>query len=518
MKHLDLFSGIGGFAIAVETVWPEAEHIFCDNDKFCQQVLLKNFPNSVIIGDIKELTKKTLWKEYARVVAAKQDLQNQTKKENGKEDIAKNAKVNITKNGDKKTENTTIKKSKNGFKEDANKLLTITEENVSVAENQIMPSCQLTTKITMDTLKEKSIQMDRYSQESLKMDTQIHTKSCATTATTQKQILGNAHTKNNSKIYGDIRQLTADTNGNGLQEPRTEQQAGRDRQLPETTADTECQRNRGEMGNSNGKESSIQSGKKTPSAGIDEIGDDCAESRIDLITGGFPCQPFSQAGKRRGTEDDRYLWPEMLRVIREFYPRWVIGENVGGFVTWNNGMVLNQVCADLEEAGYEVQPFIIPACAVNAPHRRDRVWIVAHRKGERNGGCAGQKCGVQRQGMEPEKQGRSEARDKNKGCDRISGDADNEGLERYWKNGECAGKRIVGKADWQADWREVATSTCDVRVDDGLPVELDGFKLSKAGHRVQRLKSLGNAIVPQVAIQILKAISEVDEEKKKKLR
>ena len=101
--------------------------------------------------------------------------------------------------------------------------------------------------------------------------------------------------------------------------------------------------------------------------------------RIDVLTGGFPCQPFSLAGKRKGTEDDRYLWPEMLRVIRTVRPHWVVGENVYGIVNWSEGMVLDTVCSDLEAAGYEVQPYIIPACGVGAPHRRDRCWFVAHR-------------------------------------------------------------------------------------------------------------------------------------------
>lgn len=112
--------------------------------------------------------------------------------------------------------------------------------------------------------------------------------------------------------------------------------------------------------------------------------------RIDVLSGGFPCQPFSQAGKRKGTEDDRYLWPEMLRVIRSVRPRWVVGENVYGIVSWSGGLVFEQVCTDLEAEGYEVQPYILPACGVGAPHRRYRVWFVAKLvENTSDGGCGG---------------------------------------------------------------------------------------------------------------------------------
>jgi DNA (cytosine-5)-methyltransferase 1 len=99
---------------------------------------------------------------------------------------------------------------------------------------------------------------------------------------------------------------------------------------------------------------------------------------VDVVCGGFPCQPFSVAGLRQGKDDDRHLWPEMLRVIRESQPRWVIGENVSGFIR----MALDDVCADLEREGYEVRTFVLPACAVDARHRRDRVWIVGYTSSE----------------------------------------------------------------------------------------------------------------------------------------
>lgn len=99
---------------------------------------------------------------------------------------------------------------------------------------------------------------------------------------------------------------------------------------------------------------------------------------IDIITGGFPCQPYSMAGKRKGKEDERHLWPQMLRAIREIQPRWVVGENVLGLVNWNGGLVFHEVQTDLEAAGYEVWPYVLPAVSVDAPHRRDRVWFVAY--------------------------------------------------------------------------------------------------------------------------------------------
>src|SRR3990172_1198919 len=192
--HLDLFSGIGGFALAVDRVWPNSTHIFCDNDLFCQEVLKKHWPNS--------------------------------------------------------------------------------------------------------------------------------------------------------KIYGDIRSITTNTTSDRF--------AG------------------------GGSATTVQEGHQEESEQSGQLA--WGFERPYILTGGFPCQPFSQAGRRRGTSDARWLWPEMFRVVQLTKPQFVLAENVRGLVNWQGGVAFRQVLSDWESEGYLTQTFIIPAVAVNAPHRRDRIWFVAHRK------------------------------------------------------------------------------------------------------------------------------------------
>lgn len=420
MKHLDLFSGIGGFAIAVEAVWPEAEHIFCDNDNFCQQVLKKHWPDSIIFGDIRELNKEKLWEEYAL------NVKNQKLR---KEGLTANLAIQKeSPNGERITENTIGKQQEIGASGEKTKSSTITEENVLVAVKPRESSLPLTINETMETPSE-GITIRKLGNSPLKEDCQTIINSFATTATTQGKTTEYVHTK----------------------------------------------------------------------------------QKIDIITGGFPCQPFSQAGKRKGTADERFLWPEMLRVIREFHPRWVIGENVGGFVTWNNGMVLNQVCADLEEAGYEVQPFIIPACAVNAPHRRDRVWIVAHRTSGRPRGSeperdrqwqsevsvrngdsdvadtSSDRRTGEGSGIEIEKGLQQEPRDAGKlagGFERPYCDAQNTISERSGGGMEDSGQVLGSESpeaenagpSWEDNWLEVATKFCGM--DDGIDRGLHSLIMS----------------------------------------
>lgn len=102
--------------------------------------------------------------------------------------------------------------------------------------------------------------------------------------------------------------------------------------------------------------------------------------KIDVLTGGFPCQPYSAAGKRLGKEDNRHLWPEMLRAIKQVQPRWIVGENVLGLVNWSRGLVFEEVQVGLEAAGYEVWTYVLPACAAGADHKRERIFFVAHSK------------------------------------------------------------------------------------------------------------------------------------------
>jgi DNA (cytosine-5)-methyltransferase 1 len=204
-----------------------------------------------------------------------------------------------------------------------------------------------------------------------------------------------------------------------------------------------------------------------------------------LLTGGFPCQPFSCAGKRRGKADDRWLWPEMLRIISEARPTWVLGENVAGIVN----MELEQVCVDLEAEGYEVQPIIIPACAVNAPHRRMRVWIVGHRDGAGlHGSLYNEESsrGIQQESLQ-----------RHRVCESPDSDApDTEISERNRGGRTWTGGQRPSDNGWDTPWPEVAARLC--RVD------------ARVSRRVDRLRALGNAIVPAVAYEIIKEIARIE--------
>lgn len=245
---------------------------------------------------------------------------------------------------------------------------------------------------------------------------------------------------------------------------------------------------------------------------------------VTLLTGGFPCQPFSVAGKQRGKDDNRYLWPEMCRVIREARPAWIIGENVAGIVN----LALDTVCADLEAEGYEVEPIIIPACAVDAPHRRDRVWIIANINGLRS----------QKQGAEQQAGGAGQLPETQQSKPSAVADSKSVGLQgsrSIWEAegqaGLCGGERgnkELGDVANSISQRRCGGNTEGEYAEDvgqspghpwhnpgGVATWLPEPNVGRVAHgvpnRVAKLRGLGNAIVPQVAAEIIRNINIIME-------
>lgn len=222
--------------------------------------------------------------------------------------------------------------------------------------------------------------------------------------------------------------------------------------------------------------------------------------KIDIITGGFPCQPYSMAGKRKGKQDERHLWPEMLRAIREIQPTWVVGENVLGLVNWDGGLVFEEVQAELEAQGYEVQPYILPAASVNAPHRRDRVWFVAYSDHKGRGARPGQVQG--KDGEVSEWDNNAESSDSS-----IQSDATYANGIRLWREGDrIRESRFFDKEGKIGNWDNFPTSSPICSRNDGISDRLDSITFSK--WRAESIKAGGNAIVPQVVYQIFKAIEQ----------
>lgn len=213
----------------------------------------------------------------------------------------------------------------------------------------------------------------------------------------------------------------------------------------------------------------------------------------DIITGGFPCQPFSVAGKRKSTADDRYLWDEMLRVIREVKPRWVIGENVEGIVNINEGMVLRQVLNDLENEGFKSQCIIIPASGIGAWHQRKRIWIVSY---SHNNGSYRSQRNATKQSSNEQKDRLSFGDDKDvSNSNARFSIRENEEIQ----TGRNAFNSIYKSGKRQ--WWQTQSELCGVP--NGVSYELDK-------DRSNRIKALGNSIVPQIARQIGLAIKEVE--------
>lgn len=315
--------------------------------------------------------------------------------------------------------------------------------------------------------------------------------------------------------------------------------------------------------------------------------------KINVLSGGFPCQPFSLAGRKKGAEDDRYLWPQMLRAIQEIKPDWVVGENVAGIITMvqpgkavelgrsatlfgedytdeeiQQQYVIETVCQDLEHSGYSIQPILIPACAVGAPHRRDRVWFIANRTdtgaeslqyswedniyafgSATDTNCNGRPSKTKwgrNTGEEDDEQfksifntslvadtdciGRTGGtvkgyREKNDTSIRSSFHCEIKGFSREQFATDSQSTRSEGKCGYgqrkvqfngrnskeiQTCWEKFPTQPPVCRGNDGLPFDVDDLAISFPKWRAESIKAYGNAIVPQVAYEIFKAIETIN--------
>lgn len=281
---------------------------------------------------------------------------------------------------------------------------------------------------------------------------------------------------------------------------------------------------------------------------------------IDIVAGGFPCQAVSQAGLQKATEDDRWLWDEMLRIIQDCKPKWVIGENVVGLININEGVLFEQVQTDLENEGYSVQSVVIPACAKNAPHRRDRVWIIAHSTSERewkkNRNLEKGTKRMEEKGSESTNGIVTSSKNvSNTSSQRRRITHDNTKFSKRFQHQSSHRDRIVeekpredvtnSKSKRLQGWSECTTiSKEENKISDFRPGSsedrngnskrrmgymADGLSEALSGHfseepkdiprvaqnqkdRTKKLKALGNSIVPQVAAELFYAIKVTHDE------
>jgi DNA (cytosine-5)-methyltransferase 1 len=262
----------------------------------------------------------------------------------------------------------------------------------------------------------------------------------------------------------------------------------------------------------------------------------------DIVSGGFPCQPFSVAGKRRGKDDDRYLWDETIRVVAETKPKYFVGENVEGIINISNGTVLQQIQQDLEKEGFQVQCLVIPASGVGAWHQRKRVWIigcnVSNSNSNRNTNeierSNGEKEKVQREHRQEDSsawkfirtnsndvpntnikglQGLNNKQQSSQQEQRQFTDKNNENVWNTESTGLQSSSNRQGEGKFwgtstpgiqcQASWWEAQSKLC------GIPYGLSA-RLDK--DRTNRIKALGNSIVPLIAYEIGKAIISAEDQ------
>lgn len=436
--HLDLFSGIGGFAIAAQAAGFDTIG-FSENDYYACKILKRHRPDIPNFGDIRSLTGKMIYGILDSCNGNAPNVKSDTSQATGH--TASHATPSESPDGGKQTYNTAEKNKTNGAKKSAGKSSPTTEGNANAVENPTLNFSPLTTNLTTETRSEKSIR-GQHGKLPCEGDFPTTIKSYATTVTKQNPILEYAHTR----------------------------------------------------------------------------------KRIDLVTGGFPCQPYSLAGKRAGKEDDRALWPQIVRLLQEMdaiagLPAWCLFENVPGIIT----LELDRVLADLEAIGYAAWPIVIPACAVDARHRRDRVWILAYSESNdrrrrlreagteqdrnlaANGGAAvADADGERREGQRlPIQQGRplQTGAETDRRCSALA-DATGwqeqrlaEPVEAQHAAAECGGEAVGNSSHRTNEAACWAVEPPICRMAHGIP------------NRSHRLRGLGNAIVPQVAEVLMREIA-----------
>jgi len=478
LTHIDLFAGIGGFSLASRQAGFRTI-AFCEIDPFCQAVLRKHWPDVPIHEDVN--TFPSPWGL-------------------DKNDVMCYTGLCETKNSDKRTCkifgkqcNRLIKNESRSSVCNAEKkqvlhqaLLSGIEEENTALGNVEQSICGANTEPTLAAVRgcsEREIQ-------TIKMV--VDTK-------------GTSGIKWQKSING------AGACMQGIITPAN----NADIKPPDTIPSTPITSSLGQ------KTNRCDSKHQTESRYADHATKNCIRKTrtVDLLTAGIPCQPASCAGKRRGSEDHRWLWPRTLEVISAYHPRWVILENVSGFISLQSGVEFERVLLALESEGYSVRTFIIPACATDAKHRRDRCWIVAHseqfgRRGRRDGDAGGNDGQVQTAGSCPADQCEDVADDEFQQWNRRS----NRACRRKRESPETL--RYAGKERGQEDGVRQPQSNLGVMA-PGLPPGLAGWcewpeepsKVPRVAvgvkERVNQLKALGNSIVPQVAFEIINAIAQI---------
>lgn len=416
--HIDLFAGIGGFSLASR--WAGFRTIaFCEIDPFCQAVLRKHWPDVPIHDDIN--TFPSPW------------------------GLDKNEEICYTGLCETKNSN---KRTCGIFGSQCNRLnASELKLNACNAEKK----CDL-RQASLFEEQEKNTVLGNVEQNICAENTdqiRVVVNGCKAKETPAIKTEGDTSGRNDIKWQKLI-------NGEGacMQETIIPAESADTKPLgstPSTPITSSC----GQRTNLCGLKSQMESHY------ADHATKNCTRKKrtVDLFTAGIPCQPASCAGKRRGSADHRWLWPRTLEAISAYHPRWIILENVCGFLSLEQGVEFECVLLALESEGYAVQTLVIPACAVGARHRRNRIWIIAHSNGD----------GLQRTIQEDELSSR---------------------IHETTSNMPAAFNAIK--------WNDSERNSGELRIGNGIPRWVD------------RIKGLGNAILPQVAFELIRCIAEIE--------